>query len=453
MRGIAGLPGVTMELLGRLGWDLPTMAVHRQASLRQLLGFAQRRSAWHAPRLSEAPIDVTTIQTDQLGLLPVMTKRDVMDNWDQLVTDPSLRLDRALAHLEALDAGGPLLLDDSYAVMATGGSTGEPGVFCWSAPELVTWIASNTRWLLAAGGAPPARLVFVGARSRRHASAALPAFVYDRPLDELLVPLDQPLSSIVERLNALQPDGLLVHGSTVGLLAEAAAAGSLRIPLTRIVTGGDAVPPGAADAAEAAFGFRPIESYPTTDVGHIATSAPEGALCVNDDLLIVEPVDEADNPVEYGQCSHHLLVTSLYQKTLPLIRYRVEDRVAFQGPSDAHPAFSRITSIDGRSDDLFQFGRLTVHPHTFRTLLSAHPQISDYQVHQTRRGADVAVATTTAIDLDGLASALTDQLRRAGLPDPIVGVTAVKALPRTKVGKRVLFVPLAPSGQGGAATN
>ena len=163
-------------------------------------------------------------------------------------------------------------------------------------------------------------------------------------------------------------------------------------------------------------------------------------MVVNDDLMIIEPVDEHDQPVRSGEPSHHLLVTSLHQRTVPMIRYRINDRVCVAQPSGRYPAYSRITTIDGRADDLFRYGDLTVHPHTFRTVVSRHATVRDYQVRQTAAGADVLVDTHGTGDLDVLAEELTSALAAAGLLDAAVTVTAVDTIPRSGVGKRLLFV-------------
>jgi phenylacetate-coenzyme A ligase PaaK-like adenylate-forming protein len=421
-------------LTPRLAWDRVTMEAHRAAALGRLLRFAQDRSPWHAERL--AGIDPAAVSPHDLTVLPTMTKAELMEQWNRVVTDPTLTLAAARAHLEIVDAGGPLLLDSRYLMLTTGGSTGEPGVFAWSAEERAAWTASALRWL-ASGIEPLTRLVMIGARSRRHASAALNAFS-----GRVSVPLDQPIPAIVERLNDLQPDGLFGAGSILSPLVDAAAVGDLRLSLRAIVTMGDAMAPGVAERAEAVFGVRPIESYPTTDVGTIASgSAGEDAMHVNDDMIIVEPVDQYDRAVQAGVVSHHLLVTSLQQRTLPLIRYRIDDRATFAPPGSRYPGFSRITSLDGRTDEVFVYGPLSVHPHVFRTVLSRHPEVRDYQVRQTSRGARISVVSA-GVDVDPMAAEVADALRRAGLADPTVDVDIVQDLPRSAVGKRRLFVPL-----------
>jgi phenylacetate-CoA ligase len=441
------LEGVLESLfpaLERLEWSPEQLADHRQAALTETLTFAAARSGWHGDRLSG--IDLSSVTADDLAALPTMTKGDLMGNWDDIVTDPSLDLVSARAHLDHVDAHGPAFLHDEYQVLTSGGSTGEPGVFCWARPELAEWASGVMRWSLAAGLGPPQRTAWIGARSLRHPSAALGVLSNGTSSTECLVPIDQPVTDVVDQLNAIQPDSLWVVCSMLPALVEARRSGSLRIDIDRITVGGDVLDPASVDAAEEVFGVRPIEGYPTTDVGHIGHQLPgEEGLYLHDDSLLIELVDEHDQPVADGALADHLLVTSLYHRTLPLIRYRIDDRVQLDPRPGRFPAYRRLARIDGRTDDLFRYGTVTVHPHVFRSALSRHGEIRDYLVCQTPNGAEVAVAARAGFDPVGLEHELTRALSRAGLTDPSVAVTVSDDLPRTAVGKRRRFVP-SPGG-------
>jgi phenylacetate-coenzyme A ligase PaaK-like adenylate-forming protein len=425
------------ELIPRLNWSPTELAEHRRRELGVTLRCALQRSRWHHERL--APFDLSAIGPDDLGALPTMTKRDLMANWDDIVTNPRLTLASARAYLDDVDSHGLQPWHGEYLVFASGGSTGEPGVFCWSLAEMARWGASSIRWSLAAGVAPPKRHAWVGARSLRHPSAVAAILTGGTP--DLIVGVDRPVAEIVERLNTLQPDALSVVCSMLPPLVDAAVNGELLIAVDRVSVFGDVLDRTAVAEAARVFGTEPLESYPTTDCGYIAQQAPgEPGLYLNDDLLVVEPVDADDQPVERGQMTDHLLVTSLHQRTLPLIRYRIDDRVTFDQVPGRYPHYQRITGIDGRSDDVFHYGEVTVHPHVFRSVLSRHLEVRDYAVHQVERGAVVQIQATAAFDTEGLAAELCLALARAGLLGPDVSVSVVDALERTAVGKRRHFI-------------
>ena len=94
LQGYAGRLQVEAE---RLTWPLERLHALRDERLRALVRTAKERSKWHARRL--AHVDPATLTGDDLSMIPVMTKADVMANWDDIVTDRRLTLERAEAHL------------------------------------------------------------------------------------------------------------------------------------------------------------------------------------------------------------------------------------------------------------------------------------------------------------------------------------------------------------------
>jgi phenylacetate-coenzyme A ligase PaaK-like adenylate-forming protein len=428
-----------LDQLPRVHWDAATLADHRRAELARTLAWAAQQSPWHRERLADVDLDAVT--PDDLTALPTMTKTDVMAHWDEVVTDGDLSLDAARRHLQRLDDEGPAFFGDSYLIFTTGGSTGEPAIFPWSIEEFASFGASSIRFRSDAGIPPPERMACVGARSPRHPTA-WPSLLF-HGLEEgsaRIIPVDQPVDAIVAALNAADPDQLLTIGSMLPVLAEAKADGRLHITPTTISVGSDAADPAAVDAAEAAFGVRPADAYPTTDVGYVACQPPgEDGMVVNEDLLLVEVVDEDDRPVPDGDVGHHLLVTSLHQRTLPLIRYRIDDRIRLGAPAGRYPAYRRVLEIDGRADDVFHYGEARLHPHVVRSVLSRYPEVPDHQVRQTERGIEVLVAGPPP---EGLEPDLRAALATAGLRDPEVRVAEVATIPRSPLGKRLRFVAL-----------
>ena len=70
-----------------------------------------------------------------------------MERFDDVVTDPRLRRDEFLAHLDGLDRDA--LLFGDYRVMATSGSSGAKGVFVQDRTTFAVMAASScasTRW-------------------------------------------------------------------------------------------------------------------------------------------------------------------------------------------------------------------------------------------------------------------------------------------------------------------
>ena len=134
-----------------------------------------------------------------------MTKTDLMDNFDDLVTDRRVTRELCERHLEEL-AGGAYLLGE-YHVVASGGSSGQRGVFVYGWDAWAICWASMARFPQRDWASDPAlagvrRVAAVVAASKAtHVSAAFRrTFSTDR-IPEHLIPVSQPLERIVDGLN------------------------------------------------------------------------------------------------------------------------------------------------------------------------------------------------------------------------------------------------------------
>ena len=138
-RHVADAAGLLPGLIERLDWSAERLAAHRQAELRRLVRVAKDLSPWHRKRLSDVNPD--EVDESMLAELPVMTKDDLMANFDEIVTDDRLHLDVVEDHLDSLT--GDAYLFDRYHAVASGGSTGRRGVFVydWDSWAIFYWSA------------------------------------------------------------------------------------------------------------------------------------------------------------------------------------------------------------------------------------------------------------------------------------------------------------------------
>ena len=102
---------------------------------------AVERSSWHRRRLEG--LDIASLSDRAIVDLPVMTKTDLMDNFDSVVTDT--RLSRRLCedHLDR-NPGDHLL--GEFQVVASGGSSGQRGVYVYGWDAWAICYASNVRF-------------------------------------------------------------------------------------------------------------------------------------------------------------------------------------------------------------------------------------------------------------------------------------------------------------------
>jgi len=378
----------------------------------------------------------------------VMTKAEMMAQFDAVVTDRRLSKHQVEQHLAA-SAREPSLLLDEYVCLASGGSSGLRGVFVQTLGEYADFVASLVRpgyaRAMAAGGPPPEGLVLglVAAASQVHSSGFGAAVATGPPVRLIPAPATLPLTEIVARLNTAQPPALMGYASKLAELAREQLAGRLSITPRSVMPNGEVLTPADRAVIEQAFAVPVIDTFVSTE-GLVGHSEPGGSvLSFAADMCLAELVDDDNNPVPAGVPSAKVLVTNLHNFTQPLVRYELTDR--FTSPHATPAGGWPRASIEGRADDVFRYGGVAVHPHVIRSALSGDGAVHEYQVRQTKGGVDVDCVTGGRLDTAVLAARLADGLRQAGLTQPEVNITIAEAIPRDpKTGKVRRFLPVQP---------
>jgi phenylacetate-coenzyme A ligase PaaK-like adenylate-forming protein len=428
---------------GRLSWSPDRLAAERVRRLRELVRTAITSSTWHRARLAD--VDLERLDEESLRALPVMTKNDLMSNFDEIVTDRRLSLELANAHLERLERDGDYLLDE-FNVIASGGSSGRRGVFIFGWDAWTTFQASVIRYVPRrpdrAGRSGPVAVVAAAAAS--HATAAL-TLTFSEPGEVVRLPVTLPVSEIVDGLNAAQPSGLSGYPSILRELAARALAGELSIAPGWVRSTSEPLTAETREAVAEAWGAPISNCWGTSEAGIAAIGCLGGdGMHLSDDLVSFEFVDEAGRSVPPGTMSAKTYVTNLFNPALPLVRYELTDQVTLLG--GACPCGSthrRVADIQGRLDDSFIYERdAVVHAHVFRSALSRQPCIIEYQITQTPRGADILVISSSTDSVRQIERGLERDLRRLGLPEPLVNIVPVDRLDRLPSGKLQRFVPL-----------
>ena len=427
----------------RLGWDSGQLAGHQRERLRVLLGHAAEHSPFHARRLRG--LDPARFEVGDLARLPVMTKGQMMAEFDDVVTDRRLSRRLAEQHLAA-SLHEPGLLLGEYVCLASGGSSGLRGIFVQTLGEFTDFVASLVRpgyaRALAAGGPPPGGLVLgiVAAASPVHSSGFGAAVAAGPPVRLIPAPATLPLAEIVARLNAAAPPALLGYASKLAELAREQLAGRLAIAPRSVTSISELLTPADRAVIERAFAVPVIDSFVSTE-GLVGHSEPgESVLSFASDMCLAELVDDDNNPVPAGTPSAKVLVTNLHNLTQPLIRYELTDR--FTSPQATPAAGWLRASIDGRADEVFRYGGVAVHPHVIRSILASESAVCEYQIRQTAGGIDVACVTGNPVGAPALAARLEHALHQAGLTAPQVSIRLAGAIPRDpRTGKVSRFIP------------
>jgi phenylacetate-coenzyme A ligase PaaK-like adenylate-forming protein len=324
---------------------------------RALVDYAATHSPFYRERWRGAALDRVRPED-----LPVVTKRELMASFDDWLTERDVDLAAVTRFLADRSRIGTLL-DGKYAVWKSSGSTGEPGVFLQDRDALAVYdsllavelqsvdVASQYAWgLLAQGG----RAALVAATGDHFASIASWERVSRATpwRDARAFAVTDPLPSLVDGLNAFQPAFLAGYPTTLAMLADEQRAGRLAIAPACVWSGGEHLSTAQRAAIERAFSTVVANEYGASECLSIAHSCAHGALHVNADWVVLEPVDRDHRPTPPGERSHSVLLTNLANRIQPIVRYDLGDSVSIGTSPCACGSPLPTMAVEGRRDDV-----------------------------------------------------------------------------------------------------
>ncbi|HKI36787.1 MAG TPA: hypothetical protein VKA46_33345 [Gemmataceae bacterium] len=317
--------------------------------------------------------------------LPTTRKRDLMANlagantlgasWEELARfreeiDATRQYDR--------------LFRGEYNVELSSGTSGSKGIYLFSARERAVYGAM----IAARNGVPrdvfPVRAVLI----LRVDSPSL-AKINTARLSLRVLLLDTPIPDMVRALNEIGPNVLAGQPWVLQALAREQRAGRLRLRLGAVIPVAEVLEPQVREELAARFAAPIRELYQASE-GIMASSCREGRLHINEDFVAIQLYDEAGRPARGGEPCQRMVVTDLYRRTQPIVRYELNDMIDLDPePCPCGSVFRVVRRIHGRADDLL-WGRdatgqpRPIFPDYFRRfIIRATEGIEEYQVTQT----------------------------------------------------------------------
>jgi phenylacetate-CoA ligase len=298
----------------------------------------------------------------------------------------------------------------AYAVWTSSGTTGTPGVYLHDTRALAVYDALEAQRLCGMGQAPIGgawlastlrtpfgehqRYAMVGATGGHFAGNASVermrriwpwAGGHARVLSIL-----QPLPDLVRELDAFAPTVLATYPTAAELLAEEKLAGRLTLQPRELWLGGEQLVDATRARIARAFDCRVREGYGASECLSIAWDCSHGALHVNSDWVVLEPIDRAGEPVAPGTASHSVLLTNLANRVQPMIRYDLGDSVTIGAVRCACGSPFPTLRIEGRRDDVLEFdgrdGPVKLLPLALVTVMEDEAGAFDFQLVARDRG-------------------------------------------------------------------
>lgn len=397
---MTGITGIAWDIWRAEHASQDAIARRQRDRLAALVDHARAASPFYRRLYRDVPETPADLLTN-LRELPPVGKRELMENFDDWVTDPHITL--AGLRTDLLDdpsrVGG--FYRGLYLVLTTSGTTGEPAVLVH---DRTSWLVAN---LLARIRERRTMVTAAEARAFLHRGLRAAALIADGDHFAGVVLTEtvrrrsptiarrvrvfsvlRPLPELVAELNEFQPTMLYGYPSAMLQLAAEQKAGRLRIrPILAVASGENLAATGAAEI-EAALGCRATVRYLASEVLALTSRCRQGQFHVNADWYIVEPVDRTFQPVPAGELSHTVLVTNLANQVQPLLRYNLGDRVQMiAGPCACGSPFPALR-VEGRSGDVLTFnaadGRtVTVLPLALGTVIEETAGVRRFQAIRT----------------------------------------------------------------------
>ncbi len=308
---------------------------------RRLVSFVQRHSPYYRAIIDQHGINpATCLPTD----FPVLTKHDVIKHFDAIVTDRRITRD-LIADFLAQSTDPQELFEGHFHALHTSGTSGTVGYFVFSHEA---WIKGSSHAVRAAPLRWRRRTAFVAATRGHFAGASLILtgnhgtnnLFYDvRTFD-----VGRPMSEIIAELNKFQPHVLSGYGTVLKVLGEAQERGELRIRPSHVGNGGEPLLPETKACLERAFHVPVMNAYASSEHLYMGMTLPgsDGMHLLEDDLIFELKPD-------------HTCVTNLFNETMPLIRYRMDDVLVPDLNGSTNLPFTKVKEIVGRCEDALIF--------------------------------------------------------------------------------------------------
>ncbi|MGD2132752.1 MAG: hypothetical protein PVI23_08165 [Maricaulaceae bacterium] len=408
---------------------------------RKLAAKAEARSPYYREIIKSRDIDVKTCKPADF---PVLTKSDLMTNFDRIVTDRRVTK-AALTDFLARSNDPRELFLGKYRVLRTSGTSGKMGIYVFSTADWMRgFLVSATRMQGRAGAqGRRRRLALYGVTEGHFAGASMATTFMQVPMRMFIKAeffnIADPISQSCAKLNAFQPDLLTSYPSALAALAERQLAGELKIAPLAVAASGETVTKADLQVLQDAFKCDVGSSYSCSEHLLIGLSSEDN-----------ETMTLFDNDLIFEFHDDHIIVTNLFNTTQPLIRYRMDDVLT---PVKQSPGARElvIRSVVGRSEYTPSFvnedgARDIINTHTISTIFV--DGVRQFQLRVTGEASfevlarleDGLSADASDVAISGLRESIAGVLRQRRMSNVAFEVTAVDKIDHDPVSRKFKLI-------------
>jgi len=317
----------------------------QEKKFRKMLNFAYKHSKFYHDLYTSKGITKNDLETINIDKLPTVDKDTFMDNFDDIITVDDVSKKEVVDFFDK-STNPNELFKNKYHVIHTSGSSGKLGIFVYMRKEWDTFFPYITK--LFDFNFRKNRSSFIGATGGHFTGNSfiswsvkgLPGF-FCKPL---ILDVNEPIDDIVKKLNDFQPHILGGYFNALKVLAQKQEDGVLKVKPRIITNCGEGINKKDKEYVEKVFNAPISNLYGFAECVVAGFGSNEyNGIYLMDDICLIEIKED------------HILLTNLFNKTEPIIRYRIDDYVKLKEDKKKLLPFTLVDDIVGRAEFVIWF--------------------------------------------------------------------------------------------------
>ncbi len=343
----------------------------QEARLKETLNYLAEHSAFYKRMFEEHNIDISKINTlEDLTSIPTTSKQDLQEHNDDFIcVDPINIID----------------------YVTTSGTLGEPVTFALTEGDLQRLAYNEASSFIMAGCSNEDIMQLMTTIDRRF-MAGLAYFMGARELGCGVVRVGNGIPELQwDTIKRVKSTACMVVPSFLTKMIEFAEKNNIdynNSNLKRAICIGEALR--TTEGELTTLGKKINEKWPSLELfstyasTEMQTSFTECEMHngghIPSDLIIVELLDENNNPVKDGEAGE-VTITTIGVEAMPLLRFKTGDiciRMSEKCKCGRHSA--RLSSVIGRKGQMIKFKGTTIYPPILFDILDNIPEVQNYVV-------------------------------------------------------------------------
>ena len=310
-----------VEAIARTKWDRAEIEEHQNKKLQELLEYIKHKSQWYKTYLEG--VEIEKINVSNFGeVIPNMTRKKMMKNWDQICTNNQLELRevRELVKTESKRPRSNYTLANGVTILSSSGSQNYPGIFAYSKEEWMQYCSQFAR-SFENRKALAYRCAHISTNSRLYARPKSSDLIKDRFSNYIDIDATKSSDEIIKCLEVFEANLIIAMPSIIGKVLKNKGARNIKKP-ELLKLGSQELRPELIKRIKEIWPSTVIENaYGGSEgFGGIARTEELNKFYLNEDFCIFEINGDKG-----------LTVTNLFNKTMPIIRMKISDQVESWG--------------------------------------------------------------------------------------------------------------------------